>query len=82
MHGTDTLRRETTTSIQHEDALDEHAGHNHPPGEHAGHDHSQVETEAVEGEGKSIGMKAVDTVGEEQKSGVNKLQSTVDENTE
>ncbi len=81
MHGTDTLRRETTTSIQHEDVLDEHAGHNHPPGEHAGHDHSQVETEAVESEGKSIGMKAVDIAGEAEKSGVNKLDSTVDEKT-
>ena len=85
MHGTDTLRRGTATSIQqefegNENALDEHAGHNHPPGEHAGHDNSQVETEVVGNEGKSIGMKTVDVAGEEQKSEVNKLESIVDEN--
>ncbi len=82
MHGTDTLRRETTTSIQHEDALDEHAGHNHPPGEHAGHDLTQVETEVVESDGESIGMKAVDITVEEEKSEVNKLEPIVDEKSE
>lgn len=87
MHGTDTLRSGSATSIQHElegheGVLDEHAGHNHPPGEHAGHDHPQVETEVVENNGKSIGMKAVDLAGEEQKNNVNKLESVVGENKE
>ena len=88
MHGTDTLRRETATSIQHEhtaghqEVIDEHAGHNHPPGEHEGHDHAQVETDVVGSEVKSIGMKAVDVAGEEQKSNIDKLESTVDEKKE
>jgi len=85
MHGTDTLRRGSATSIQHalegqEDALEEHAGHNHPLGEHADHDHPQIETEVVENGVKSIGgMKTIDVVGEEQKNKVNKLESVVDE---
>ncbi len=82
MHGTDTLLRGMTTSIQHEEALDEHAGHDHPPGEHAGHDHSQVETEVVESDGKSIGMKAVDVVGEDQENKEHNLESIVDEKEE
>ncbi len=87
IHGTDSLRRQATTSSQHEHTgqegvLDEHAGHNHPPGEHAGHDLSQVETEVVGNEGKSIGMKAVDLTGEEQQGKVKELKSIVEEKKE
>ncbi len=87
MHGTDTLRRGPATSIQqefegHEGEVDEHAGHNHPPGEHAGHDHPQVDTEVVGNKSQSVGMKAVDVAGEEQKDKVNKIESIVDENKE
>ncbi len=87
MHGTDTLRRDTATTIQHEHAVteeivDEHAGHNHPPGEHVGHDHSQVETEVVESEVKSIGMKAIDVAVEKKENIENKLETIVDEKKE
>ncbi len=87
MHGTDTLRRGPATSIQQEfegreDAVDEDAGHNDQPGEHAGHGHSQVETEVVGNKNQSVGMKAVDVAGEEQKDKVNKLESIVGEKKE
>jgi len=73
IHGTDTIRREMSTSLQHEHAghegvVDEHAGHNHAPGEHVEKDHPQVAVEEAVGEAKSIGMKAIDVAGEEQKS--------------
>lgn len=82
MHETDTLRKEMTTSLQHEhsgheDVVDEHAGHNHAPGEHVEHDHPQVATEGA----KSIGMKAVDVASEEQKNIETKVQPVTEEET-
>jgi protein translocase SecG subunit len=82
IHGTDTLRREMSTSLQHdhaahEDVADEHAGHNHAPGEHVDHPQVAVE-EAVEG-AKSIGMKAVDVAGEGLKSIETKVESIAEE---
>ncbi|MEK6765573.1 MAG: preprotein translocase subunit SecG [Planctomycetota bacterium] len=59
IHGTDTLRREMSTSLQEE------LSHDH--GDHTGHDHSQEVTGGAEG-GDSMSMKAVDVSGEEQKS--------------
>jgi len=83
IHGTDTLRRELSTSLQHEHAghegvIDEHAGHDHAPGEHVGNVHPQVATEEAEGVGKSIGMKAVDVSGEGQKSKEIKKETKVE----
>ncbi len=86
IHGTDTLRREMSTSMQHDHAgheedVDEHAGHNHAPGEHV--DHAPVAVEkAVEKtvkEVKTVGMKAVDVVGETQKSIETKVKSLAEE---
>jgi protein translocase SecG subunit len=82
MHGTSALRQEMTTSLQHEhagheDVVDEHAGHDHAPGEHV--DHPQVAVEEAVGVGKSIGMKAVDVAGEEQKSQETKVESIAEE---
>ncbi len=82
IHGTDTLRREMSTSLQHEhagheDVVDEHAGHDHAPGEHVGHDRPQASAEETVGGGKSIGMKAVDVAG--QKSKETKVESIVEE---
>lgn len=59
IHGTDTLRSEMSTSLQ------EKLSHDH--GDHTGHDHSQEVIGGAEG-GDSMGMKAVDVSGEEQKS--------------
>ncbi len=84
IHGTDTLRRETTTEFQHdhtghEEVVDEHAGHNHAPGEHVenANPHAAVE-EAVGGAG-SAGMKAVGIAGKEQKSIETKIESIAEE---
>ena len=76
IHGTDTLRREMSTSLQHdhaghEEVVDEHAGHNHAPGEHV--DHAVTVEEAVE-EVKSVGMKAVDVVSEGLKNKETKVE--------
>ena len=84
MHGIDTLRKEMTTSLQHEHAdhegvVDEHAGHDHAPGEHMGHDHPQDAAEETVGVGKSIGMKAVDVAGEGLKSIETKAESITEE---
>ncbi len=82
IHGTDSLRKEMTTSLQHEHAghegvVDEHAGHDHAPGEHV--DHSQVAVEEVAGGEKSIEMKAVDVAGEGLKSIETKVESIAEE---
>ncbi len=82
IHGTDSLRKEMTTSLQHEHAghegvVDEHAGHNHAPGEHV--DHSQVAVEDAAGGEKSIEMKAVDVAGEGLKSIETKIESIAEE---
>ncbi len=68
IHGTDTLRGEMSTSLQHAEhdhsehegaAVDEHAGHDHAPGAHG----------ASEGTGEtSVGMKAVEATKEEEQS--------------
>lgn len=81
IHGTDTLRREMSTSLQHdhaahEDVAGEHAGHNHAPGDVG---HPQVAVEEAVGAGKSIGMKAVDVAGEGQKIIENKVESIAEE---
>ncbi|MHC4308073.1 MAG: preprotein translocase subunit SecG [Planctomycetota bacterium] len=82
IHGTDSLRKEMTTSLQHEHAgqegaVDEHAGHNHAPGEHV--DHSQAAVEGVVGGEKSIGMKSVDVASEGLKSVETKVESITEE---
>ena len=82
MHGTDSIRSEMSTSLQHDHAshegvVDEHAGHNHAPGEHIDHPQVAVE-EAVEG-AKSMGMKAVDVAGEGQKTIETKVESITEE---
>jgi len=82
IHGTDTLRKGMTTSLQHEHAghegvVDEHAGHDHAPGEHV--DHSQVAVEEAVGGAKSVGMKAVDVAGEGLKSIETKTESIAEE---
>ncbi|MCR4290795.1 MAG: preprotein translocase subunit SecG [Candidatus Scalindua sp.] len=83
IHGTDTLRREMSTSLEHdhaghENAVDEHAGHNHAPGEHV--DHPQVAVEETVEAGKSMGMKAVGVAGEVQKTIETKVESIAEEN--
>jgi len=81
IHGTDSLRQEMSTSLEHdhashENAVDEHAGHNHAPGEHV--DHSQAVVEKTVETVKSVGMKAgevqetietnVESIAEEKKN--------------
>lgn len=83
IHGTDTLRREMSASLEHdhaghENVVDEHAGHNHAPGEHV--DHPQVTVEETVKAGKSMGMKAVDVAGEVQKTIETKVESITEEN--
>ena len=80
IHGTDSLRKEMSTSLQHEHegVVDEHAGHNHAPGEHVDHAQASVE-EAVE-EAKSVGMKPVDVASEDLKSIETKVESITKEN--
>jgi protein translocase SecG subunit len=82
MHGTDSIRSEMSTSLQHDHAshegvVDEHAGHNHAPGEHIDHPQVAVE-EAVEG-AKAMGMKAVDVASEGQKIIETKVESITEE---
>ncbi len=84
IHGTDTIRKEMSTSLQHEHAghegvVDEHAGHDHAPGEHMGHDHQQDAVEETVGVGKSVGMQAVDVADEGQKSIETKIESIAEE---
>ncbi len=83
IHGTDTLRREMSTSLEHdhashENTVDEHAGHNHAPGEHV--DHPQIAAEETVEAGKTMGMKAVDVAGEGQKTIETKVDSIAEEN--
>ncbi len=81
IHGTDSLRKEMSTSLQHEHehegVVDEHAGHNHAPGEHV--DHAQASVEEVVEEAKSVGMKAVDVASEGLKSIEAKVESITEE---
>ncbi|MBC8553634.1 MAG: preprotein translocase subunit SecG [Candidatus Brocadiales bacterium] len=82
IHGTDTLRREMSTSLEHdhaghENSVDEHAGHNHAPGEHV--DQPQVVAEETVEASKSMGMKAVDVAGEVQKTIETKVESVTEE---
>lgn len=83
IHGTDTLRREMSTSLEHdhadhENVVDEHAGHNHAPGEHV--DHSQAAVEETVKAVKSVGMKAVDVANEVQKTIETKVESIAEDN--
>ncbi|MBT3878696.1 MAG: preprotein translocase subunit SecG [Candidatus Scalindua sp.] len=79
IHGTDSLRTEMSTSLQHdhEGVVDEHAGHNHAPGEHV--DHAQASVGEVVEEAKSVGMKAVDVASEGLKSIETKVESITEE---
>jgi hypothetical protein len=79
IHGTDSLRKEMSTSLQHEHegVVDEHAGHNHAPGEHV--DHAQSSVEEVVEEVKSVGMKAVGVASEGLKSIETKVESITEE---
>ncbi len=82
IHGTDSLRSEMSTSLEHdhashENAVDEHAGHNHAPGEHV--DHSQAVAEKTVETVKSVGMKAVDAVNEVQETIETKVESIAEE---
>ncbi len=82
IHGTDSLRREMSTSLEHdhashENTVDEHAGHNHAPGEHVDHPQAVVE-ETVEAV-KSVGMKAVDVAAEVQKTIETKVDTIAEE---
>jgi hypothetical protein len=80
IHGTDSLRREMSTSLEHdhashENAVDEHAGHNHAPGEHV--DHSQAVVEKTVETVNSVGMKAV--AGEVQETIETNIESIAEE---
>ncbi len=82
IHGTDSLRREMSTSLEHdhashENAVDEHAGHNHAPGEHVDHP-QEVVGKTVESV-KSVGMKAVDVASEVQETIETKVESIAEE---
>lgn len=67
IHGTDTLRGELSTSLQHE--AHDHSEHEGTDDDHAGHDHAPgAHGTSEEAGGASVGMKAVDTTDEEQKS--------------
>ncbi len=87
MHGTDSLRNEMTTLIQHEhsgheEVVDEHAGHNHPPGEHPVNEQPQAVLEEAAGAVKSVGMKAVEGAKDVQKEVETKVQSITEEKTD
>ncbi len=82
IHGTDSLRSEMSTSLEHdhashENAIDEHAGHNHAPGEHV--DHPQEVVEKTIETVKSVGMKAVDVASEVQETIETKVESIAEE---
>jgi len=82
IHGTDSLRSEMSTSLEHdhashESAIDEHAGHNHPPGEHV--DHAQAVADKTVETVKSVGMKAVDVASEVQETIETKVETITEE---
>ncbi|GAX59646.1 preprotein translocase subunit SecG [Candidatus Scalindua japonica] len=87
MHGVDTVRGGAPASLQHDHgehdgAVDEHEGHNHAPGEHVEHAESTTSQDKIDeavGSAKSVGMKAVEVVGEDKENIETKAKSLTEE---